>query len=62
MSSRLKPWYTVVEPRQDLLQGKSLDTAEFAVHLDHVRDGNAPPDYQDPKRFFEKTFLTKNLV
>lgn len=62
MSTRLKPWYTVVEPRQDLLQGKSLDTAEFAVHLDHVRDGNAHADYQDPKRFFEKTFLTKNLT
>jgi hypothetical protein len=62
MSSRLKPWYTVVEPRQDLLQGKALDTAEFAVHLDHVRDGNAHADYQDPKRFFEKTFLTQNLT
>jgi hypothetical protein len=31
-----------------LLQGKALDTAEFAVHLDHVRDGNAHADYQDP--------------
>lgn len=44
MSTRLKPWRTVIEPRQDLLQGKALDTSEFAVDLDHVRDGNEQVD------------------
>ncbi|MBN8458851.1 MAG: hypothetical protein J0M04_13535 [Verrucomicrobia bacterium] len=44
------------------MEGESLDTSEFAVHLDHVRDGGAHPDYQDLKRFFEKTYLTKNLL
>jgi len=58
----LKPWYSVVTPREDLREGKPLDAAEFAVHLDHVRDGRAPPDYQDAERFFERTFLTKNLT
>jgi len=57
----LKPWYTVVRPREDLRQGRPLDAAEFAVHLDHVRDGRAPEDYQDPERFFDRTFLTQNL-
>lgn len=57
-----KPWYSVVTPREDLREGKPLDAAEFAVHLDHVRDGRAPPDYQDAERFFERTFLTKNLT
>jgi len=59
---RLKPWYKVVTPRPDLREGKPLDAAEFAVHLDQVRDGSAPVDYRDPKTFFEKTYLTKNML
>jgi hypothetical protein len=35
----LKPWYKVVTPREDLREGKPLDAAEFAVHLDQVRKG-----------------------
>lgn len=62
MTKRLKPWYKVVTPREDLREGKPLDAAEFAVHLGKVRDGTAPEDYQDPARFFEKTFLTRTLL
>ncbi len=58
----LKPWYKVVTPREDLRDGKPLDASEFAVHLDQVRDGRAPADYQDPERFLERTFLTKGLT
>lgn len=58
---KLKPWYKVVTPREDLREGKPLDASEFAVHLDQVRDGRAHQDYQRPERFFERTFLTKNL-
>jgi len=58
----VKPWYNVVNPREDLREGKPLDASEFAVHLDHVRDGRAQADYQEPERFFERTFLTKNLT
>lgn len=58
----LKPWYKVVTPREDLREGRPMDASEFAVHLDHIRDGRAPVDYQDPKRFFERTFLTHNLL
>src|SRR5262245_52844323 len=57
----LKPWYKVVTPREDLREGKPLDASEFAVHLDHVRDGRAPAVYQQPDQFFERTFLTTNL-
>ncbi|CAN5547841.1 DUF499 domain-containing protein [soil metagenome] len=57
----LKPWYKVVTPREDLRDGRPLDASEFAVHLDHVRDGRAPEDYQNPERFFERTFLTGSL-
>ncbi len=59
---KLKPWYKVVTPREDLREGRPLDASEFAVHLDHIRDGQAHVDYQDPVRFFERTFLTKNLL
>src|SRR5256885_14698880 len=38
-----------------------MDASEFAVHLDHVREGHAPRDYQEPERFFERTYLTRSL-
>jgi hypothetical protein len=53
----LKPWYRVVSPREDLRQGKPLDASEFAVHLDQVRDGRTPTDYQKSERFFDPTYL-----
>lgn len=58
----LKPWYKVVTPREDLREGRPLDASEFAVHLDKVRTGEAPADYRDPKRFFDRTYLTGNLA
>lgn len=57
----LKPWYKVITPREDLRDGRPLDASEFAVHLDHVRDGRAPAVYQNPEEFFDRTYLTKNL-
>jgi hypothetical protein len=57
----LKPWYKVVVPREDLREGRPLDAAEFAVHLDKIRLGTARDVYQDPKQFFERTYLTKSL-
>ncbi len=58
----LKPWHKVVEPREDLRSGRPLDASEFAVHLDKVRDGTAPDDYRDPKRFFDRNYMTTNLL
>ena len=58
----LKPWYQVVFPREDLREGKPLDASEFAVHLEHVRDGTAKKVYVEPGPFFERTYLTKNLL
>lgn len=57
----MKPWYKLVTPREDLREGKPLDASEFAVHLDHVRDGRAPAVYQNPTEFFERTYLTRTL-
>src|SRR5436309_14591711 len=58
----LKPWYKVVTPREDLREGKPLDAAEFAIHLDQVRQGRAPSDYQDPEQFFERNYFTQTLT
>jgi len=58
---KLKPWFHVIQPREDLREGRPMDASEFAVHLDHVRENRAPRDYQDPARFFERTYLTRNL-
>lgn len=58
----LKPWYNVIAPREDLIEGKPLDASEFAVHLDHVRLGTAPKVYTDPEKFFHRTYLTQTLL
>jgi hypothetical protein len=52
----------IVTPREDLRENRPLDASEFAVHLDHIREERAHPDYLDPARFFEGTYLTKNLL
>ena len=59
---KLKPWYEVIKPREDLREGKSQDSSEFAVHLDRVRDGTGRKDYTDPEQFFAKTYLASNLL
>ncbi len=56
--SGLKPWHQVAVPREDLRKGAPLDASEFAIHLDQVIDGRAPQDYQEPERFFARTYFT----
>lgn len=62
MATKLKPWYQVVTPREDLRENRPLDASEFAVHLDHIRDRKAHEDYVKPDRFFQRTYLTKSLL
>ena len=56
----IKPWYKIdgLTPREYLRDYKPLDASEFAVHLDQVRNQIAPADYQQPERFFDRTYLT----
>ena len=58
----LKPWRSVVDPREDLRRGEALDAAEFAVHLDMVQDRRGNEIYWKPEQFFSRTYLTKNLL
>ncbi len=60
--AKLQPWFHVVQPREDLREGKPLDASEFAVHLDHIREKRAPKDYQEPDRFFERNYMTASLL
>jgi hypothetical protein len=57
----LSPWYKVAVPREDLRKRKPLDAAQFAVHLDRVVAGEAPPEYVDAERFLTRTFITEGL-
>ena len=34
--AKLKPWYDVVELREDLRENRPLDASEFAIHLDQM--------------------------
>ena len=60
--TKLKPWYQVVTPREDLRDNRPLDASEFAIHLDQIRDGRAHKDYVEPDRFFERTHVTGSLL
>ena len=60
--AKLGPWYQVITPREDLRENRPLDASEFAVHLDHIRDNRSHADYVKPKRFFDRTFMTKSLL
>jgi len=61
---KLKPWYQVITPREDLRENRPMDASEFAVHLDHIRQKreNVSQDYINPVRFFERTSLTTSLL
>jgi hypothetical protein len=60
--AKIKPWYQVVTPREDLRDNRPLDASEFAIHLDQIRDGRAHKDYTEPDRFFERTHVTGSLL
>ncbi len=56
----LKPWREIAIPHEDVLKG-TFQQAEFAADLSRVHTGSAPPEYQDPVRFFQRTFITEGM-
>ncbi len=60
----LKPWRTVMPPREDVLTGR-LNKDSFAANLAVVdrsyRTGGVEGAYTDPLMFFESTHLTRGL-
>ena len=58
----MQPWYKVVTPRQEVREGRSFSPDEFAIALEQVVAGTAPPDYRDPAQFFSRTCFTRALT
>ena len=59
--TNLKPWREVATPHRDVLEGH-LQESEFAADLTKVVAGTAPPEYQDPALFFERTYITEGMA
>jgi hypothetical protein len=45
-----KPWYNLIQPREDLRAGQSLESADFAVNLGQILTHNANETYQNPEQ------------
>lgn len=60
VAGNLTPWREVVVPHPDVANGK-FELAEFAADLWQVHLGQATTEYQDPKEFFGRTFMTEGL-
>lgn len=60
MNSIVKPWREIAKPHTDVLEG-SFKQSEFAADISQVASGSAPPEYQDPEKFFSRTFITEGM-
>lgn len=58
--SGLKPWREIATPHPDVAAGRYRQ-AEFAADLSQVISGEAEDEYQDPKEFFSRTYITEGL-
>ncbi len=56
----LKPWREIAVPHPDVLEG-TFQQSEFAADLTAVHTGQATREYQDPRAFFERTFITEGM-
>ncbi len=54
------PWRQVVSPHDNIKQGR-VKQNDFAASLADVLNESGNPDYFDPVRFFNRTFLTGGL-
>ena len=59
-SANLSPWRSVIRVNPDVAQG-TFQQSEFAADLQQVYDGRAVPQYGDPVRFFNHTFITPGI-
>ncbi len=58
--SRLPSWRTIMEPHPDVAKGRYRN-AEFAVNLAQVAKGEGSIEYNDPKEFFARTYVTAGM-
>ena len=56
----LLPWREIISPHTDVASG-NFEQAEFAANLHLVWSGTAHDEYQDPRAFYRRTYLTEGL-
>lgn len=56
----IKPWREVAKPHKDVLEG-TFKQSEFAADITQVHSGRATDEYQDPEKFFARTFITEGM-
>lgn len=56
----LKPWREIAIPHEDVLKG-TFQQAEFAADISRVHEGTATAEYQNPRLFFQRTFITEGM-
>ena len=56
----LRAWRTVVAPKADVARGR-FKTAEFALDLATIAKGDGSFEYQDPREFFSRTYITQGM-
>ncbi|MBQ6523654.1 MAG: DUF499 domain-containing protein [Atopobiaceae bacterium] len=59
-ATALRAWRTVVAPKDDVARGQ-FKTAEFALDLATIAKGDARDEYQRPKEFFSRTYITEGM-
>ncbi len=60
VGGRLKSWRDVIVPHPDVASGR-FQQAEFMADLWQVYQGQASSEYQEPKEFYRRTYLTEGL-
>ena len=58
--SGLTPWRDIITPHSDVASG-NFEQAEYAADLWQVASGGAEDEYQDPRLFFARTYITQGL-
>jgi predicted AAA+ superfamily ATPase len=59
-AGNLKPWREIVTPHPDVAGGR-YQQAEFVADLGQVHRGEATSEYNDPRAFFQRTYVTEGL-
>jgi len=60
LDDRLKPWYAVATPHEDIREGRLAESV-FAADIWAVVQETAPEVYLDPEEFYRKTFMASGL-
>ena len=56
----IKPWREIIKPHKDVLEG-TFKQSEFAADISQVASRTATDEYQDPEKFFSRTFITEGM-